>query len=536
MQPNFISIDFETATCDKMACQLGITIVEDGEIKDTIVRLIQPPQNKYDWGCINVHHITPENTLNSPTFDVVWEEIKQLFSQNTIVAHNAAFDEAVLRANLDYYGIDHNSIAPFLCTYKIYGLSLDKLCYLFDIPLDNHHDAGFDACCCAKFYLNHLNGVEVDCSKLQSMPTKDCNTYHTRLSGNILQKDLSGADPSNPFYNKKVVITGVFDIDRKDLAAKLKSLGADIDTGITKCTSYVFVGKDAGPSKIAKIKSLTEAGYSIVTLGQDDAKSVMENNLSLIQPQNNTTMETPILFSSPINNIQDNPFYGRRIAYTGSFTIDASALSKKLKEWGADVNNSITKATNIVLIGENPNAEKLNQLESRIHDGFHIKKLYQEDIDKIFSGINWEDYNTSAEVVKSLDFTIEHFNLHHYQFNEGAKNKIARKELYFCEGFRKDKYAIQQITGNLAAWSNSILSPQIQIFVLSNATIEKLARGEKDENILMIENYYNKNKGDKFDFSFMQEQDILDFAQLWCNTHGDKVLLALYERYMNSEY
>ena len=46
MQPNFISIDFETATCDKMACQVGITIVEDGEIKDTIVRLIQPPQKQ----------------------------------------------------------------------------------------------------------------------------------------------------------------------------------------------------------------------------------------------------------------------------------------------------------------------------------------------------------------------------------------------------------------------------------------------------------------------------------------------------------
>jgi DNA polymerase-3 subunit epsilon len=261
---------------------VGITIVKNGEIKDTIVRLIQPPQNKYDWGCINVHHITPENTLNSPTFDIVWEEIKQLF-QNTIVAHNAAFDEAVLRANLDYYGIDHTCIPPFLCTYKIYGLSLDKLCYLFDIPLDNHHDAGFDACCCAKFYLNHLNGIEVDCSKLQSMPAKVHNAYHTRLTGNILQKDLSNADPLNPFYNKKVVITGVFDIDRRELAAKLKSLGADIDTGISKCTNFVFVGQNAGPSKIAKIKSLTDAGYSIVTLGQEDAKYVMENNYSLIQ-------------------------------------------------------------------------------------------------------------------------------------------------------------------------------------------------------------------------------------------------------------
>ena len=81
-----------------------------------------------------------------------------------------------------------------------------------------------------------------------------------------------------------------------------------------------------------------------------------------------------------------------------------------------------------------------------------------------------------------------------------------------------------------------MLSPQIQIFVLSNATIEKLQRGEKDENILKIQNYYNHNKSEKFDFSFMTEDDILNFAQLWIKTHNDKVLLSLYERYMNSEY
>ena len=81
-----------------------------------------------------------------------------------------------------------------------------------------------------------------------------------------------------------------------------------------------------------------------------------------------------------------------------------------------------------------------------------------------------------------------------------------------------------------------MLSPQIQIFVLSNSTIEKLQQGEKDENILMIQNYYNRNKSDKFEFSFMTEDDLLNFAQLWIKTYNDKVLLSLYERYMQSKY
>ena len=81
-----------------------------------------------------------------------------------------------------------------------------------------------------------------------------------------------------------------------------------------------------------------------------------------------------------------------------------------------------------------------------------------------------------------------------------------------------------------------MLSSQIQIFVLSNSTTEKLQRGEKDENILMIQNYYNHNKTEKFDFSFMTEDDILNFAQLWINTHNDQVLNSLLQRYLQSEY
>ena len=247
-----------------------------------------------------------------------------------------------------------------------------------------------------------------------------------------------------------------------------------------------------------------------------------------------SNMETT-LFSIQ-KDIKNNPFYDRRIAYTGSFSIESRALSKLLKQYGADVNNTISKSTRFVLIGQNPDPEKIQKLETLQHDGFTIRRLSQEDLDYILRGENWEKFATSNEVVKDLDFTIEHFYQHHYTFDDGVRNKIAGKELYFCEGFRKDKYAISQIAGNLAAWCNHMLSSQIQIFVLSNSTIEKLKRGEKDENIIMIQNYYNRNKSEKFDFSFMTEEDILNFAQLWINTHNDNVLLALYNRYMNSSY
>ena len=245
-------------------------------------------------------------------------------------------------------------------------------------------------------------------------------------------------------------------------------------------------------------------------------------------------MENNLFISN--KDLKDNPFYNKRVAYTGSFALDNKTLSKLLKHWGADVNNTISRATKFVLIGNNPNPEKISKLDTLLHDGFSIRRLSQDDLDCIFQGENWEDYTTTDEVIKDLDFTIDHFNQHHYTFDEGTRNKIAGKELYFCEGFREDKYAISQIAGNLAAWCNHMLSSQIQIFVLSNSTIEKLKRGEKDENILMIQNYYNRNKADKFDFSFITEDDILNFAKLWIETYDDPVLNSLLQRYLKSNY
>lgn len=282
MANSFIAVDFETATFNKMACQIGVTIVENGIIKGTAVDYIQPPENRYEMGCIKVHHIQPEQTLDAPTFDIIWYKYKELFENFPIVAHNAPFDESVLRHNLDYYGISHSNIAHFICTYQIYQLSLDKLCWAFNLHDDSHHDAGFDSLRCAQFYEFYLEGIHPDLSRLTEYIPEDerHNTLqrHKQLKGDILRKDLTNADPNNPFYNKKVVITGIFDVDRETLAERLKSLGADIDTAISRKTNFVIIGCDAGPSKLAKLQSLIESGCTIRQLRQNDVTQILAGN------------------------------------------------------------------------------------------------------------------------------------------------------------------------------------------------------------------------------------------------------------------
>lgn len=279
---NFIAIDFETATMKRSACQLGIVVVKEGEIVKKINHLIKPPKNIYTQQCIAIHGITPDKTANAPTFDKVWEEVREYFESNFVVAHNLKFDLDVLYKSLDKYNLPYPIFMGESCTYEITGLSLEDACKKYDIPLCNHHDGECDAEACARLFMKYLNGdmdfqtkTPVRQAQLSDEMSEPSGAYHQQLRGDVLKKDLTDADPENPFYDKKVVITGVFEIDRTELADRLKKMGADIDTGITKRTDYVLTGQDAGPKKLEKIKQLQDEGYGIRQIFEPELKEIL---------------------------------------------------------------------------------------------------------------------------------------------------------------------------------------------------------------------------------------------------------------------
>lgn len=423
---DFTAVDFETATANRMACQIGIVVVKNGTITTRISKFIQPPHNTYDDITTRVHHITPDTTKNSPFFDEVWQEIEQYFIGTTIVAHNAQFDEDVLYRNLDYYGILPMGITPFICTCNLYHrINLHDLCIAFGMPYQGHHDALFDAECCAQFYLNHLNGIYPDISLIKKKSNKTIFFSEKALKGDILKKDLSLADPNNPFYDRKVVITGDFSISRKELSVQLKNMGADINTAISKKTVFI-------------------------------------------------------------------------------------------------------------LIGESPGPKKLEEVDKLLHNGFNIRKLYQSDLDAIFNG-EWEKYKEAINQPKDLDLTIKHYEKHHIRF-ENNRNVIASKELFYGKGFSGNFDIFNQITGNLGALGDCAIYPETNICVLSDSTLNKLKNGEKDETILYIQDYYNKNKSVTFDFLFISESEILDYVKWRCNEYDDSVTRYYYDKYIESTH
>ena len=269
-----IAIDFETARVP-YPCQIGVTIIENGEITDTFMRYIKPPKNEYNQHCVDVHGITPDVTENAPEFPELWNEINHLFTDSIIAAHNAPFDIKVLTSALEYYGIESGlDEIKVIDTCEMTGRKkLDVACAEYGIPFSNHHNAFFDSLACAQLVLALQ---EEENPTIKETPKVEKPAYHERVSGDVLKKDLTNANPETPFYDKKAVITGVFSMDRKDIAARLKKLGADVDTSITKKTAFVCVGEDAGPKKLETIKKYNESGCNIATLSESDLISIFE--------------------------------------------------------------------------------------------------------------------------------------------------------------------------------------------------------------------------------------------------------------------
>ncbi|UPT68192.1 MAG: exonuclease domain-containing protein [Sphingobacteriales bacterium JAD_PAG50586_3] len=111
---NFIAIDFETANSNRGSiCSMGVAVVQQGVLVGTDHFYIKPTPNFYDFRNVIIHGIDDSKTRHLQTFQQQWPNLRKYFNNQTIIAHNAAFDCSVLRFTLDYR---HNCPTPTLTT------------------------------------------------------------------------------------------------------------------------------------------------------------------------------------------------------------------------------------------------------------------------------------------------------------------------------------------------------------------------------------------------------------------------------------
>lgn len=162
---NFIAFDFETASAKRFsACSLALTIVRNSQIQDEFYTLINP-QTPFFWRNVQIHGIHAQDVQNAPTFPAVWEHIREFFTPDKlVVAHNATFDNSVLKHTLSHYGLQlpsYQSLDTLKTSRQLFPAlpnhKLNTLCDACNIELHHHHNALDDARACAEILLYQAN-------------------------------------------------------------------------------------------------------------------------------------------------------------------------------------------------------------------------------------------------------------------------------------------------------------------------------------------------------------------------------------------
>ena len=183
-----MAIDLETAAQSRNSiCEIGITIVRNSTIIKSNYWLVEPPDNFYSPINIAIHHITPKQTENAPTFPQVWSEVREFLNGQIVVAHNASFDMYVLKDTFNAFEIPYPQF-DYYCSYRlaqkvIKGLpsySLPLLCNSLDIKFGMHHRAESDSVGCAKIFTECVSRAGVrSLEELQSKFNFRCGRFDT---------------------------------------------------------------------------------------------------------------------------------------------------------------------------------------------------------------------------------------------------------------------------------------------------------------------------------------------------------------------
>lgn len=214
------------------------------------------------------------------------------------------------------------------------GNGIVMCCMAMGVPCENHHDAKYDACMCAELVIRYLKGQKPDWS---GVPTSDeewrkqqqqklilhmgefqahyakqqdgsdrnengeqpdlfaeltstCAGAKLQLidvfdKGDIAPKDgsdqvdLARLDLSNdnPLRGKKVVLTGLFHISRKEIERAIEAMGGTKTSGPSSKTNVVLIGtKNVGLNKLCAIEKHCGKGCTMaIIVGNNDLDALL---------------------------------------------------------------------------------------------------------------------------------------------------------------------------------------------------------------------------------------------------------------------
>ena len=309
---SFIAIDYETANSDRRsACSLGVSIVENCEVKETFQTFIKPPEefNYFDEFNVMIHGIKKSDVKNSPNFAEVWSHLVALNSNNLpIVCHNSGFDIRLTQDLINHYEItigeieyfDTLTIAKKLWPHMI-NHKLSTLSSAFGIALD-HHNAASDSEACARIAIQQMQELgkdsllevattygftlgkltQNDNSTMSSSKNYSYKRDYASYSKNTSSKDVMPdreVNTGSDLFGATIVFTGeLLTMGRKEAIQIAVNNGAIVASGVTKKTQYLVIGisdfidfsNGKKTRKILDAEKLSSEGQDISILDEED--------------------------------------------------------------------------------------------------------------------------------------------------------------------------------------------------------------------------------------------------------------------------
>jgi len=317
---NFVSIDFETANFKRSSvCSVGLAVVENGKIVETIHKLIKPNPNYFESINKRIHGITEDDVKKAPTFKELYPELLPYLENKEIVAHNASFDISALRNVIESYNLNFpnlNYYCSMILSKKLLNdvpnYQLPTILSYLDINFHNHHNAEADAIGSAMIILKLIEkaGVRYLGELVEATDTyngelrsynnsyrpfygstsiRDTSTYKKK---DLYEIDESKFDYESPFFDKKIVFTGgLQNFTREDVTQLILNIGGNVIGTVSKKTDYLILGNvefgkynDGKKStKLKKAEDLIEEGYKLEIISENDFYNMVHLETTLTE-------------------------------------------------------------------------------------------------------------------------------------------------------------------------------------------------------------------------------------------------------------
>lgn len=246
-------------------------------------------------------------------------------------------------------------------------------------------------------------------------------------------------------------------------------------------------------------------------------------------------------------------FNGLKVCLVGSFSIPTQVLNKQLRSLGVidsiDRVVSSTKSTssfpakestNLFVIGSNAPQECIARYEMNCHDGYKAVKISEEDLYALMRGEIFIDIPKTITKHINLDYNYYCWTAPSNQYSHKSSpfiydmnsvhSPVYGRELYVPKIEGVNYYALVQIIGNLGGFSNDQNLPNSDMILLSDETVEKLKRGEKDSVIQGIEDKYNNSDAKIFNCCFTCLSDFLKWVDYRLSKCPDASTIELRNR------